>query len=117
MEHISVTEHLTSMTEATPPPWLIELGEMLEEIEGLDSALAASKAYDLARDPDTAQALHQLIQGCQSMNVIVASNKLTTMQSHTVHKTIQKIGMQLLALSGSNSRFQANASYFVEKEK
>jgi hypothetical protein len=70
MNNITVAEHLESMTEGTPPPWILELGEILQEIEELDSALAASMAYDLARDPDNARALHQLIQGYESLNSI-----------------------------------------------
>jgi hypothetical protein len=117
MEHITVAEHLESMTEVAPPPWMVELGEMLREIEELDSALAASMAYDLARDPENAQALHQLIQGYQSMSKIVASKSLTSMQEHTIRKTIQNIGMKLLALSDPNNSFQTNALYEIEKEK
>ena len=117
MGYISVFEHLESMTEAAPPPWMVELGEMLREIEELDSALAASMAYDLARDPDNALALHQLIQGYRSMSDIVASQSLTSMQAHTIRKTIQNIGWKLLALSDPNNSFQTNALYDVEKEK
>lgn len=117
MEHITVAEHLESMTEVAPPPWMVELGEMLREIEELDSALAASMAYDLSRNPKNAQALHQLIQGYEFMRAIVASNSLTYMQSHTINKTIHNIGMKLLALSDPNNSFQMNALYEVEKEK
>jgi len=117
MGHISVAEHLESMTEAAPPPWMVELGEMLREIEELDSALAASMAYDLARDPDNAQALHQLIQGYRSMSAILASNNLTSSQAHTILKTIHNIGMKLLDLSSAPYSFQTNGLYDVEKEK
>ena len=117
MDHITVAEHLESMTDVAPPPWMVELGEMLREIEELDSALAASVAYDLARDPDNAQALHQLIQGCESISSIVASNNLTSIQEHTIRKTIQNIGLKLLALADPNPSFQTNALYAVEKEK
>jgi len=117
MDHITVAEHLESMTEVAPPPWMVELGEMLREIEELDSALAASMAYDLARDPDNAQALHQLIQGYKSMSSIIASKNLTSMQAHTIRKTIQNIGLKLLTLSDPNNSFQTNALYDVEKEK
>ena len=117
MEHITVAEHLESMTDVAPPTWMVELGEMLRDIEELDSALAASMAYDLARDPDNAQGLHQLIQGYQSMSKIVASNKLTSMQDHTIRKTIQNIGKKLLSLADPNNSFQTNALYEIEKEK
>ena len=117
MDHITVAEHLESMTEVAPPPWMVELGEMLREMEEMDSALAASMAFDLARDPGNAQALHQLIQGCQSINSIMASKSLTSMQAHTIRKTIHNIGMRLLALSDPNNSFQMNALYDVEKEK
>lgn len=117
MEYITVAEHLESMTEVAPPHWMVELGDMLREIEGLDSALAASMAYDLARDPDNAQALHQLIQGYKSMSALVASNSLTSMQEHTIRKTIQTVGLKLLNLSDPKSSFQMNALYDVEKEK
>jgi len=117
MNNITVAEHLESMTEVDPPHWMVELGEMLREIEELDSALAASMAYDLARDPDNARALHQLIQGYESMSGILDSNSLTSMQEHTIRKTIQTIGLKLLALSDPNNSFQMNALYDVEKEK
>jgi len=119
MEHITVAEHLESMQEGEAPSWLVELANMLQEIEGLDSALAASMAYDLARDPENARALHQLIQGCASMRSILTANDLTSMQAHTVQKTIYRLGMNLLALSSSDLQtgFQTSASYAVEKEK
>ena len=117
MDHITVAEHLESMTENTPPPWLVELGVMLQEIDNIDSALAASMAYDLARNSANAQALHQLIQGYESMSSIVDSNGLTSMQTHTIQKTIHRIGMKLLALSDRNNGFHVNAFYDVEKEK
>lgn len=117
MDNITVAEHLESMQEGNAPRWLVELGEMLQEMESVDSALAASMAYDLARGPKNAEALHQLIQGYLSMSSILASNDLTSMQAHTIQKTLATIGKKLLSLSTSPSTFQSNALYDVGKEK
>lgn len=117
MEEITVAEHLESMNGEAPLPWLVELGLMLQEIEELDSALAASLAYDLARKPKTAQGLRQLIQGYMSMGSVVNSRDLTSMQAHTIQKTLHSIGLALLDLSSSGDIFHSNALYEVEKEK
>lgn len=116
MKKITVAEHLETMNGETPLPWLVELGLMLQEIEGIDSALAASLAYDLARKPKPARALHQLIQGWMSMGSVLNSPDLTPMQAHTIQKTIRRIGSALLDLSSPPDSFHSNALYAAEKE-
>lgn len=117
MNRTTVAEHLERMQEGNSPAWLIELGEMLQEIEGLDSALAASLVYDLVRDQKTAQGFHQLIQGYQTVKAVLSSHFLTSIQTGTVKKTLEKIARDLLTLSSSKPYFQPHEFHEAEKER
>jgi hypothetical protein len=117
MEHISVAEHLESMHGEAPPSWLVELGDMLKTQDDLDSALAASLAYDLSRDPTTARALHRLFAGYQAIKTVLVSNRLTSIQAHTVLKTLRSVSMKLADLSSPSFGFHSNVLSAAEKEK
>lgn len=117
MTRITVAEHLKHMQENSSPPWLIELGEMLQELEGIDSALAASLAYDLSRDQHTAQGVHQLVQGYQTLKDVLSANHLTSIQTGTIKKVLEKISRELFALSSSKPHFQPHEFYEAEKER
>ncbi len=103
MTYISIEEHLESMTGEVPQPWLIELGQMLRELQELDSALAASLAFDLSRDPATARALRELLHGSQVIEEVLSTSRLTTIQSQTIQQALAKISEKLLLLSAAES--------------
>lgn len=102
MEHISVQEHLVVMTEEKSQPWLLELGQMLRDMGDTDNALAASLAYDLSRNPTTAQGLRELIHGYQIIKEELNKDSLTSIQAQTVRNAIKKIGADLEHLSNSS---------------
>lgn len=102
MEHISVQEHLLVMTEEITQPWLLELGQMLRDLGDTDSALAASLAYDLSRNPTIAQGLRELIHGYLIIKDELNKDALTSIQSHTVKNAIKNISTNLDQLSNSS---------------
>jgi hypothetical protein len=102
MTHVSVGDHLAAMTEEKPLFWLIELGQMLQEIDAIDNALAASLAFDLSRNPTMAKALKELIDGYQIIKEELGKNSLTTIQDQTVRRVLNKIGINLDQLSNSS---------------
>ena len=102
MEHISVAEHLMVMTEEKSQPWLLELGQMLRDLGNTDNALAASLAYDLSRNPSTAQGLRELIHGYHIIKEELNKDSLTTIQTHTVKNAVKKISANLDHLSNSS---------------
>lgn len=102
MEHISVQEHLVVMTEEKSQPWLLELGQMLRDMGDTDNALAASLAYDLSRNPTTAQGLRELIHGYQIIKEELNKDSLTSIQAQTVRNAIKKISADLEHLSNSS---------------
>lgn len=102
MEHISVQEHLEVMTEEKPQPWLLELGQMLRDLGDTDSALAASLAYDLSRNPTIAQGLGELIHGYQIIKDELNKDGLTSIQAQTVKNALKNIGTNLDQLSYSS---------------
>lgn len=102
MTHVSVGEHLTAMTEEKPQFWLIELGQMLQEIDIIDNALAASLAFDLSRNPTMAKALKELIDGYLIIKEELARDSLTSIQDQTVRRVLNKIGINLDHLSNSS---------------
>ena len=101
MEHISVQEHLVVMTEEKSQPWLLELGQMLRDLGDTDNALAASLAYDLSRNPTTAQGLRELIHGYQIIKNELNKDSLTSIQTQTVKNAIKRISTNLDHLSSS----------------
>jgi len=102
MEHISVQEHLVVMTEEKTQPWLIELGQMLRDLGDTDSALAASLAYDLSRNPTMAQGLRELIHGYGIIKEELNKDSLTSIQTQTVKNAIKSISANLDQLSNSS---------------
>lgn len=102
MEHISVQEHLMVMTEEETQPWLLELGQMLRDLGDTDSALAASLAFDLSRNPTIAKGLKELIHGYQVIKEELSKDDLTTIQSQTVKNAIKSISTNLDQLSNSS---------------
>lgn len=102
MEHISVQEHLEVMTEEKTQPWLLELGQMLRDLGDTDSALAASLAYDLSRNPVIAQGLRELIHGYQVIQGELNKESLTSIQTQTVNNAIKSISTNLDQLSNSS---------------
>jgi hypothetical protein len=99
MTHVSVGEHLTAMVDQQPEPWMIELGQMLQELANIDNALAASRVYDLSRQPNTAQSLKELISGYAVLKKELENGSLTLIQEQTVKRAIQKISENLEELS------------------
>jgi hypothetical protein len=90
------------MTEEKTQPWLLELGQMLRDLGDTDSALAASLAYDLSRNPVIAQGLRELIHGYQVIKGELAKDGLTSIQTQTVKNTIKSISTNLDQLSNSS---------------
>jgi hypothetical protein len=99
MTHISVGEHLAAMVDQHPQSWMIELGQMLQELDNTDSALAASLAFDLARQPKTAQALKELISGYTLLKKELGNGSLTNNQEQTVKRALKNISIQIDKLS------------------
>lgn len=102
MTLISVHEHLMVMTEEKTQPWLLELGQMLRDLGDTDSALAASRAYDLSRNPTIAQGLRELIHGYQIIKDELNKDALTSIQTQTVKNAIKNISTNLDQLSNSS---------------
>ena len=103
MTHVTVGEHLAAMTEEKPQYWLIQLGQMLQEIDVIDNALAASLAFDLSRNPTLAKALKELIDGYLIIKAELARDSLTSIQDQTVRRVLSKIGINLDHLSNSSA--------------
>lgn len=102
MTHITVGEHLSAMVNEQPQSWMVELGSMLQELGNTDNALAASQAYDLARQPKTAQALREIITGYNALRQELQGGNLTRNQKQTVQIVIQQISKNLESLSLSS---------------
>ena len=113
MAHITIEEHLVSMTNEKPEPWLIELGQMLQELQDIDSALAASLAYDLSRIPKAAQALRELIHGYLVIKEELNQDNLTSIQNKSIKMAIDRISRDLHDLTIQHSK----SSSFMTKEK
>jgi len=45
------------------PAWVVQLGELLEETQRLDAAMAASRAMDLSKNDIIAEALSAVVAG------------------------------------------------------
>ena len=103
MTHISVGEHLSAMVNQQPQSWMVELGQMLQELSNTDNALAASLAYDLSRNSNTALALKEIIHGYTILEQELLDGSLTHLQQQTVKSAIQKISENLEELSNSSA--------------
>lgn len=103
MAHITIEEHLASMTNEKPEPWLIELGQMLQELGNMDHALAASLAYDLSRVPRAARGLQDLLKGYLVIKEELTLGNLTSIQDKSIRMTIQRISRDLHDLAILNT--------------
>ena len=113
MAYITIEEHLVSMTNEKPEPWLVELGQMLQELQDIDSALAASLAYDLSRIPQAAQGLRELIHGYLVIKEELNQDNLTSIQDKSIKMAIDRLGRDLHDLTIQHSQ----SSPFMTKEK
>lgn len=84
----TVREHLNAIEDA--PDWVISLGEMIQELEGCSSAIAAARAKDLGRLGEIGRALEEIICGWQVLRG-VDFNKLTPMQRESVRLVVDNI--------------------------
>lgn len=113
MTHITINEHLDSMTKEKPEPWLVDLAQMLQELGNMDHALAASLAFDLSRNLRAAQGLRGLIQGYLVTKEELTEGNLTSIQDNSIRMTIQRLSSNLHDLAILNSQ----SSTFKTKEK
>lgn len=95
MKQFSIEEHLESMLEASPEPWLVELTKLLQELGDLDHALASSQAFDLSRNLVSAQGLRDLIHGYHTIQQELKGNKLTLNQQHTIRTALHALGQNI----------------------
>ena len=103
MTHITINEHLDSMTGERTEPWLVNLAQMLQELEEMDQALAASLAYDLSRNPRAARGLRDLIQGYLVIKEELTQDTLTLIQDKSIRMTVQRLSRDLHDLAILNS--------------
>jgi hypothetical protein len=99
MAQFTIKEHLASMLQTSPEAWLIDLATMLQELGDIDSALAASRAYDLSRNHEAAHGLKDLLQGYHTIQQELAENNLTLNQRHTVQTTLHALGQTIMKLA------------------
>lgn len=99
MKQFSIEEHLESMLGDKPETWLVDLASMLQELGDLDSALAASRAFDLSRNKSAAQGLKDLISGYHTISQELKNSKLTNNQIHTIQSSLHTLGRNIMGLS------------------
>jgi hypothetical protein len=102
MEYVSVQERLMVMTEEKTQPWLLEPGQMLRDLGDIDSALAASLAYDLSCNHPIARGLRELIHGYQIIKEEMNKDGLTTIQTQAVNNAIKSMSTNLGQYSNSS---------------
>ena len=113
MTHITINEHLDSMTGERTEPWLVDLAQMLQELGNMDQALAASLSFDLSRNPRAAQGLRDLIQGYLVTKEELTEGNLTSIQDNSIRMTIHRLSRDLHDLAIQNPQ----SSIFKTKEK
>ncbi len=99
MAQITIEEHLASMLKTSPETWLVDLASMLQELGDLDSALAASRAFDLSRNNSAAQGLKNLVDGYHTISQELKGTNLTNNQIHTIQITLHALGRNIMKLS------------------
>lgn len=84
----TVREHLNAIEDA--PDWVISLGEMIQELDGCSSAIAAARSKDLSQLGEIGRALEEIMHGWQVLRG-VDFNKLTPMQRESIRLVIHNI--------------------------
>lgn len=113
MAQFTIKEHLASMLKTSPETWLVDLASMLQELGDLDSALAASRAFDLSRNNSAAQGLKELITGYHTISQELNGASLTLNQQHTIQITLHALGRNILKLS----KQQANNEIYSQSNE
>jgi len=72
------------------PDWVVSLGEMIQELDGCSSAIAAARAKDLSRLGEIGRALEEIVRGWQVLRG-VDFNKLTPMQRESIQLVMHNI--------------------------
>jgi hypothetical protein len=73
--------------------WLLILGEAIEQILGVDAAVAASRAMDLARHPALAKAVGDFVSGWLGISQAYQAGQLnlTPNQDDTLKRALKKM--------------------------
>lgn len=88
IEEFTVSDHLESFGEN--PAWVFVLGDVVQNILDCDAAIAASRARDLARRPEVAKPLAQMLSAWEDLAQRDLS-KLTPMQNETLESVLYLI--------------------------
>lgn len=86
---------------------MISLGEMIQEMEGCSSAIAAARAKDLGRLGEIGRALEGIMCGWQTLRG-VDFNKLTPMQRESIRLVVHNILTHLKLDLDPRSKREAN---------
>lgn len=98
----SVRDHIWAIEES--PEWVISLGEMIQDLEGCSTAIAAARARDLYRLGEIGKALEYITQGWQVLRSI-NMDKLSPMQRETIEIVVINI-LEQIKRSGTPSSEQ-----------
>lgn len=84
----TVQEHLNAIEDS--PDWIVSLGEMIQQLEGCSSAIAAARAKDLGRLGEIGRSLEQIMCGWQVLRG-VNFDKLTPLQRESIQLVVHNI--------------------------
>ena len=84
----TVREHINALEES--PEWVISLGEMIHQLNGCSTSIAASRARDLYRMGEIGKAMESIMCGWQTLSAIDFT-KLSPMQRETIEIIVLNI--------------------------
>jgi len=84
----SVREHVNAIEEM--PDWVVSMGEMIQNLDGCSTAIAAARARDLYRTGETGKAIEKIMMGWQTLRA-VDFKKLSPMQRETIEIIVGNI--------------------------
>lgn len=84
----SVREHINALEET--PEWVVSLGEMIHQLDGCSTSIAAARARDLYRLGEIGKAVENIISGWQTLRAIDFT-KLSPMQRETIEIIVLNI--------------------------
>ena len=84
----SVREHINALEET--PEWVVSLGEMIHQLDGCSTSIAAARARDLYRLGEIGKAVENIISGWQTLRTIDFT-KLSPMQRETIEIIVLNI--------------------------
>lgn len=96
----SVRDHIWAIEKT--PEWVVSMGEMIQDLEGCSTAIAAARARDLYRMGEIGKALENITQGWQVLRSI-NMDKLSPMQRETIEIVVGNMLEQIKRKGTSSS--------------